>query len=132
MLAGRTERRDVPHEDGQWLEFRTLSGRELDEAEQAQMRRGMEMMTGINLSAMGDRATDLIREAAGEVGQKMEDSYDKDLLIKYGVAAWSADDPCTDENKERLDAATRAWAVSVIVEMNTRPLASDNGSGPHS
>jgi len=124
MLAGRIERRDVPHAEGQWIEFRTLSGRELDEAEELQTQRAMRMVAGMDLSA--------IRSAADAQTAEQRDSYDKDALIKYGVAAWSLDDPCTEENKKMLDAQTRAWAVAVIVEMNVRPLASGSDSADFS
>lgn len=126
MLAGRTERRDVPHEPGQWIEFRTLSGRQLDEAEEAQTRRAVKLVEGIDMSAVRAAADNQRTE-----GQQ-RDSYDKDTLIKYGVVGWSLDEPCDEVHKLSLDAQTRDWAVSVILEMNVRPLAIDSDSGSNS
>lgn len=116
MRAGRTERRDVPHEEG-WVEFRTLSGRELDEAEETKTKRTMRLVEGMDLSA--------IRSAAQTETVEQKDSYDKDTLIRYGVIGCSECEPC--ENKD-FDSATREWAVSVILEMNVRPLASGSSS----
>lgn len=123
MLAGQTERRDVPHEEG-WFEFRTLSGRELDEAEAVLTRRTMDMVKGMDLTAL--------RSNAAAQQTETRDSYDKDTLIKYGVTAWSLDVPCDDANKAMLDAQTRNWAAGVIVEMNVRPLANGSDSGANS
>lgn len=123
MRAGQTEKRDLPHEEG-WMEFRTLSGRELDDAEEVQTRRGLMMVDGINLTAL---------RASAEAQQRdQRDSYDKTTLIKYGVVGCSECEPCSDEAKQALDAQTRNWAVSVILEMNVRPLAIDSDSEPNS
>lgn len=120
MRSGRTERRDVPHEDGAWMEFVTLSGRQVDEAEEIQTRRGLKMVEGIDLSSL---------QAAADAQKKEErEAYDKSTLIKYGVVGCSECEPCTDEAKDTLDAQTRNWAVSVIKEMNIRPLASGKSS----
>lgn len=124
MRAGRTERRDVPHEEG-WVEFRTLSGRELDEAEQAQTKAQIAMAKNFDPETLQS-----IRAANTDVTRDPKDSYDKDTLIKYGVVGCSECDPCTPEAKEELDAATREWGVVVIVEMNVRPFLSENGSTP--
>ena len=55
-------------------------------------------------------------------------AYDKDTLVQYGVMAWSYAEACDDEAKKRLEAATREWAASVVVEMNVRPPVSASGS----
>jgi hypothetical protein len=120
MRAGRTERRDVPHEPGQWVEFRTLSGRELDEAEELQTKRAMRLVEGMDLSA--------IRSAATTQTPEQRDSYNKDTLVKYGVIGCSECEPCSDEDKLKFDGATRDWAASVVLEMNLRPLASGSAS----
>ena len=125
MLAGRKERRDVPHEPEQWIEFRTLSGAQLDEAEEMQTQRSLAMVKGLDVSAvqaMSSQSSDQRRE------QAESQKYDKDTLVRFGVFAWSLGEPCTDENKALLDAETRDWAVEQILEMNVRPLATSSGS----
>lgn len=121
MLAGRKEKRDVPHEEGAWIEFRTLSGRELDEAQQAASARGIELLSKIEPGAL--QALQSNRQEA-----TAPPALDKDILIRYGVVAWSILEPCTDENKAMLDAQTREWCASVITEMNTRSEGEGSGS----
>lgn len=122
MLAGRTEERDVPHAPGHKFTFQTLSARQLDEAEQNQVRGAMRMMAGIDTSAMRQSLEGL------QTQRNEADSYDKDTLVRYGVVAWTLEEPCDEENKGKLDARTRNWAAQVVVEMNVRPLASANGT----
>lgn len=123
MLAGRTERRDVPHEAGAWIEFRTLSGRELDEAEHEVTKRQTALANNFTAETL-----QAIRAQADSVTRSPKDSYDKDTLIRYSISAWSLDEVCSDANKMRLDASTREWAIDVIVEMNVRPLALSSDS----
>lgn len=127
MLAGRTERRDVPHVEGQWVEFRTLSGAELDEADERQTEKFLARYGKETLMALSQQASGLsISQEA--LDQQRNQKYDKDTLVRYGIATWSLAEQCNDENKCRLDAQTREWAVAVILEMNTRPLVNDADS----
>jgi len=113
MLVGKTERHDVPGEPGEWFEFRYLSGAELDEAADAATKAALKVVSSVDLN--------VIQQLSGrDAGQRPPESqYDKAVLLKYGLVAWSYPEPCTDENKARLDAKTRDWAVRTIVAMNT-------------
>lgn len=123
MLVGKTERRDIPHEVGQWFEFRQLSGVELDEAEQVQTKASLAMISGLDEAALAS-----LRAQAGTAREgPAPDKYDKATLLKYAVAGWSYGEPCTLANVAKLDALTRDWAVGVVLEMNTRPLAITSG-----
>ena len=126
MLVGTddTERVDIPHEPGQWMEFRLLSGRELDEAEQAQTRRFLQMVAGMDAGTL-----DAMRNLSGTSRADVRpDTYDKEKLVEYGVAAWSYGVPCDAAGKAQLDARTRDWAASIVLERNTRT----EGEGPDS
>ena len=125
-LVGKTERRDIPGEDGEWMEFRKLTGGELDQAEEVQTQRSLAMVKGLDAGAMS-----AIRSDSGVPVVAPPDpaaGYDKDTLVQYGVMAWSYADTCDVEGKKRLEAATREWAASVVVEMNVRPPVSGPGS----
>ena len=125
-LVGRTERRDIPGEPGEWIDFRKLTGGELDEAEAVQTHRSLSMVKGLDSAAMS-----AIRTDPGVPVVAVPDpasSYDKDTLVQYGVVAWSYSEPCDDQAKKRLEASTREWAASVVVEMNVRPPVSASGS----
>lgn len=133
MLAGRKEQRQVPHEDGQWVEFQTLSGAQLDEAEEIQTQRSMALVKNFDANTL--RAWSETSKPQ-QVDTSAAARFDKDTLIKHGVVAWSLEEECNDANKALLDSQTREWAVSVILEMNVRPLetsgessAISNGAG---
>ena len=106
-------RRDIPGEPGQWMEFRELSGSELDEADRVATRRVIDMMQGVDLSSL---------KTPTEVDEtkRRQAAYDPDVLIQYGVVGWSYEEPCTPENKRLLTSATRNWARDVILDMNLR------------
>jgi hypothetical protein len=127
MLVGTTdtERVDIPHESGQWMEFKLLSGRELDEAEQAQTKRFLRMVAGMDAGTL-----DAMRKMSGSpAADARPDTYDKEKLVEHGVVAWSYDEPCTAAKKALLDARTRDWAAAAIIERNTRTEGEGPGSG---
>ena len=128
MLAGQKEKRDIPHEEGQWFEFQTLSGKQLEEAKALEQERALRQMR--------EMGQDLIQAMQARGGAAAEpapvDFYDKDFLVRYAVTAWSYDAPCNDENKLLLDAATREWAAETIVEINTRTPGEATGSSVNS
>src|SRR3972149_911108 len=104
-LVGRTERRDIPGEDGEWMEFRKLTGGELDQAEQIQTQRSLAMIRGLDSGAMS-----AIRSDPVVAQPEPAAAYDKDTLVQYGVVAWSYGEACEADAKKRLEAATRDWA----------------------
>lgn len=132
MLAGRTERRDVPHAPGEWIEFKTLSGLQMQRARDADTERSTKNYVGL-IKGLDPATIQAIREQEQrEQKNKTEKApdYDAEMLIKWGVNAWSEDIPCTDENKVLLDGQTLQWAFEQIVEMNTLPLASAESNSP--
>lgn len=111
-LSGRViGRKDVPHEAGEWFEFATISGMQLDEARQSSVREAMQLLSGgatlPNITQQPDAAP-----------PNPEDSYDKNILVKYGVVAWSYPESCDLTNKTLLDARTRDWAAHEVFAGN--------------
>ena len=125
-LVGKTERRDIPGEDGEWIDFRKLTGGELDQAEEVQTQRSLAMVKGLDPAAVSAIRTD--PSVAVVAAPDPAAAYDKATLVQYGVVAWSYGEDCNERNKKRLEAATRDWAASVAVEMNIRPPGSASGS----
>lgn len=123
MLAGRTEWRDIPFEPGSRFEFRTLSGRELDEAQEAATSKALQ-----SFKALGAELIAAIQQQQRDTTAKAADSYDADTLIRCGLVAWSYEEPCNDEEKGRLDGRCRDWASAQIIEMNTYPEGEGQGS----
>lgn len=126
MLAGRTEWRDVPHAPGERIEFKTLSGLQMQRAKdkvvESATKNYMAMLKGLDAQTMATLREQEKQNASAEPG------YDEETLIKWAVNGWSLDIECSDENKLLLDGPTLKWAVSVIVEMNTLPLAKSENS----
>jgi hypothetical protein len=127
MRAGKTQRRDVPHEEGAWVEFRTLSGAELDEADDRMTEKFVERYGKETLLGLGQQSAGLTITQE-MLDQQQQNKYDKETLIRYGVSGCSECDPCDEAAKGSFDAQTREWAVSVILEMNVRPLEKTTGS----
>jgi len=121
-----TERRYVPDEASVWFDFRKLTGPEMDEAsDQALDRLAGKMKALGELDLSKFRSEDI---KADESAQRRA-TYDLGTLIRYGVVAWCYEEPCDDEHKAQLlDAATRDWAVGIILDMNTRTEAEKKGS----
>lgn len=127
MLAGRIERRNVPHAEGEWIEFKTLSGLQMQRAADIKTERDTKAMAPV--VAQWDDQTLARVQASEKKKTEKAPEYDAETLLKWGIHDWSLDIPCTDENKALLDGLTFAWAVPQIVEMNTLPLVkSENGS----
>jgi len=123
-LVGReTERVEVPHEPGQWVELRALSGAELDQAERRNTRRVLEMVQGMDLVGITAPAQE------ADERERRQASYDPETLIKHAVVAWSYEQPCDDEHKTLLDAPTRTWLAEAILDRNVRLESGKGGSG---
>jgi len=95
VLPEITNRVEVPHEPGEWFEFRDLSP-----IEQMECRR--DAWQRVALGFVAD-------ETEKEAQVAFETSV---LMLERGVAGWSYDVPCTPENVRRLDIATMTWALS--------------------
>lgn len=122
-LVGKTTRKTIPHEPGAWIEFRELSGREMDEADRENTKASFLLFKDIDPAALK-----AAREGQQTAAADPRDGYDKDTLCKYGIVAWSYEEPCLPASVEKLDAQTRDWASSVILDMNLRAPGEDSAS----
>lgn len=109
-LAGRVlGRKEVPGESGEWFEFSTISGKQIDEARTTSVKAALDLIKGGTMPTIDQQ---------NAVAPNPEDSYDKSTLVKYGVTAWSYTEPCTPENKDNLDNKTRDWAAHEVFTDN--------------
>jgi hypothetical protein len=131
-LAGKTTREvQVPHEPGNYFTFRDLSGHELDEAERENQRKAMLLMADI--PRMEISAEQIAAARAGQPATKdPRESFDKDVLCKYGIVDWRGPnyepDPCMFGYIEKLDAVTRDWAAAVILDLIIRTVPEELAS----
>ncbi len=126
MLIGEISRRKIPHEPEDWIEFRQLSGPEMDAAEERRSISRMAFVEDIPEETIArfrrTRDADSTPEEERESDPALR--YDRKTLLRSAIVDWSYSDPLTPDNIERLDPVTWEWAIGVVLEMNTRPLAS--------
>jgi hypothetical protein len=99
--------------------------------DQAQESRTQKMM--LRLEAMGDLVKNLPAQEAPKAPDSLtvrREAYDPDILIDHAVTGWSYQEPLNGAASQQLDARTRDWLWSVIVEANTRPPGSLPDGGP--
>ena len=127
LIDKSPKRFDIPHELGEWVELRLLSGAEMDSAQESATAKMMARMTDI-LSAM---------KSVPQTESKPDDSitarriaYDPTILLGHAVLAWSYGAEVNSETVGQLDAVTRDWLWETIVEENTRPPVSSLGGEP--
>ena len=124
-FVGKNIDRPVPEEDGCVFHFVELTGEQLDEAERAQQKKALGIVTELSPEAIA-------QVFASRSGKKSEDtskSFDPDVLIKFGIAGWDGGEynnvPCDDANKRRLSGRTRDWAATQIESLSTYSVGED-------
>jgi hypothetical protein len=125
MLVGQVLKRvDHPTEPGQWVEFRKLPWRKLEEA-----RRETQIDSAALMKAYG---ADLIKEiqklsagisedmqaAVAAERQRRATQYDTGVLLRAGIVRWSYSDKPTPEQIDDLDPDTAAWARDQILDLS--------------
>lgn len=130
-LAGKLSNPvEVPHEPGNFFTFRSLSGRELDEADRENTRQSMLLMEGMPKVEIS--ADQIAAARATQGARDPRDSYDKGTVCKYGIAEWRGpnydDEPCLYGNIEKLDATTRDWAAGKILDLVLRTVPEELAS----
>ena len=113
MLAGVTRKVEIPHEDGEWLELKTLSWRELEQARKARSNEvfaNMRAMGSDILATLRDVKTDDVQQAAADPVNE----YDRATLLKSGIVGWSYESAFSPEKVDELDERTAAWAAAEI------------------
>ena len=115
---------DVPHEEGEWIEFCKLTHREIRDARKAGMVENAEQMKIFSaewITALMSGSKEKAQQIS-EAGKWDESAFGTDALLSMGVVGWSyAEGKPTDEQMASLDAATAAWAKQAIININKPP-----------
>ena len=129
MLVSRLQpqRREVPLEPGQWIEFKLLSWKDFQEAEDLKTKKTMSNVSGISPEALAALASNQADNDEDE--KKLGDPYDVMTLVEKSVVAWSYEDEVTVENIRLLDYKTVDWAFPEIIDMNFRSELEGEGFG---
>lgn len=134
MIVGSTvDDIEIPHEPGNKIGIRQLSGLEMDEAADLKSIKSTRRWGSIGKEALDALRSDTVtQQAVTDAGtgtgteEDPVDNYDREFLITHAIVRWSgayySNLECTDENKRLLDEPTLKWIVKEIVTRNYVPL----------
>ena len=117
LVTNITKRLDVPHEQGEWVEIRKLSWRQLEAASDAQTEKAMAKVSGLGAELMAS----LPKAVAGD--RDPVDSYDRGAALAAGIIAWSYDAPVSPDAIGDLDEETAGWLMREIISFTTGDAA---------
>lgn len=140
MLVTGSERRDIPHEPGEWMELKRLNAKKLQKARDAQTSSSMDTMQatmakegGAEFVAALQKAAAASQEARAKSSDPLAD-FHRWKLCEYGIKSWSYDAEVTVANIEEFDETTLNWAcreILILSGVDADPVAaSKNGFEP--
>lgn len=112
MLTNRTSQRvEIPHEPGEWVELKPLSWTDLERARTARLKSVVETMRD---------AAEVIALLQGRTPDAVPDTdplspYDRATILKAGIVGWSYGAPLDEENLASLDEETAVWIAQQLV-----------------
>lgn len=113
LVSGITKRVDIPHEPDEWMEFRKLSWRQMELANEIAMEDSLK-----RVKSLGGDMLKALRESATQQNQPEGQQYDRAAVLQAGIVRWSYDAEVTNENIDLLDEETAVWAFGEILELN--------------
>ena len=133
MLITGTERVEIAHEPGEWMELKRLNAKKLKKAREAKTQEAWLMM-----QAAGPEFMTQIRSVATDTRSARNadplDDFDAWKLCEYGIAYWSYPEDVTVANIEEFDERTLNWAAREILRVSgveSQPeVAQKNGFEP--
>jgi hypothetical protein len=137
MLVSKiVEKIDIPHEEGQWVEIRSLSFTAMEEANDNKQERdlmqvkrmGGDVFEAIVRSSKKTETTSKDEEDDPKKGVTLE-SYDKETLLRKAIVAWSYDGKPTVDRIRDLDARTANWLSREIYERNKPDTEEESKNG---
>tara|TARA_B100000949_G_scaffold4534_2_gene3936 strand:+ start:7109 stop:7522 length:414 start_codon:yes stop_codon:yes gene_type:complete len=134
MLVSKiVEKIDIPHEEGQWVEIRSLSFTAMEEANDNKQERDLmqvKRMGGDVFEAIVRSSNKTETDSKGEDDAPKKgvtvDSYDKETLLRKAIVGWSYDGKPTLERIRDLDARTANWLAREIYERNKPDTEEDS------
>jgi len=110
MLVSKTRRVDIPHEEGEWVELKELSGRKL---RQNRERQTWALLAKVN-EAGGFGALKGVEAPEGQKPDPLA-AYDLGDLLEKGIVAWSYGEELTPEAIECLDEETERFIACQLI-----------------
>ena len=114
-----TDRIELEHEPGEWIEIKPVSWMVLRDARAARVARAIEPF--IKLGPEGIAALQGQPSRNGDMPQDEDaEEYDREMLLRKSVVAWSYEHPVTEPNVDDLDEETATVVYKRAVTLNTR------------
>lgn len=120
----------IPHEQDEWMKFKPLSWRQLEDASKARTIAAIMVASEIPAGVF-DKMGDISR-AKDDVVPEPTELYDTATVLNASITAWSYDAEVTPENIESLDEATSTWAHKVAMGLSIRSQPEGEDSAPSS
>jgi hypothetical protein len=121
MLTSKiTKTVNIPHETGEWMTFRRLSGKAVERARAEFSREIVNVFGREMIEGMRDQSTD---EPAVETEPNPLAGLDVSTVLRAGITAWSYAPRVRPEDVDDLDEATRDWAAREIVALGAESEA---------
>jgi len=113
LVTEVTKRIDIPHEDGEWLEVRRLSWRELETADNAASEASTE-----RIKRMGGDIIKAVMSLRDKEREEQATGYDKLTVLRLGLIGWSYDVKLSPESIDLLDEETAEFAYREILALS--------------
>ena len=111
IVKNITKKCDIPHEADEWMIFRRLTWKQLEEASDVSSDASFERIKKMGpeiMSALSKQATATSATA----------TYDRATILYKGIVKWSYEDEVSHDNIDALDDATANWAFHEILALN--------------
>lgn len=126
-------RREIPHEPGQWVDIRPLSWKRLDEAKRAKLQDQAKLIglmggyTGPGgardapaETAETEEAAESTAAAVASNGHLDPKEYDRGMVLRAGLLAWSYGTKVGPGDVDLLDETTATWLAGEILTLHSR------------
>ena len=128
-------RADIPHEPGEWMEFRKLASVVAAKARKVADKEGRQGVADFGpdivkaFTAPGDDERAARRTALLAKAQEYDLSqFDRETLLVGTITAWSYVEKVTAETIGQLDEATARWAHQYVVDLMRPPTQEESKS----
>jgi hypothetical protein len=115
LVSKTRDQQTIPHEPGEWMTFRPLSGTALAEAREVVVQSARDMIAGMNPETVR-LGIEQARQAPDRQ-RSVWDLYDHATLLRHAIVEWSYGPP-EEIDVEDLDARTSKWAVGYVLDAN--------------
>lgn len=126
LVTNSGEWLDIPHEPGNKIRIRLLSGLEMDEASDIRSREVMKKYGAIGKEALAAFRGDELPQAPVQFEVDPTEEYDHKYLLVHAIEAWSGPNyeslQVSDATKADLDSITMKWLIGEIIKRNYVPL----------